>query len=41
MSNDDNKGRYCVKLDQTSTSQMIKPCNLRDDDLGVRLNKGA
>jgi hypothetical protein len=39
MSYDDDKGRYCVKLYQTSTSLMIKPCNLRDDDLGVLLNK--
>ena len=39
MSYDDDKGRYCVKLDQTSTSLIIKPCNLRDNDLGVLLNK--
>ena len=28
LSFDDDKGRYSVELDQTSTSFMIKPCNL-------------
>ena len=28
VSFDDDKGRYCVELDDTSSSIMIKPCNL-------------
>jgi len=28
VSFDDDKGRYCVELDDTSSSFMIKPCNL-------------
>jgi ankyrin repeat protein len=35
LSFDDDKGRYSVKLDESSSSMLIKPCNLLPQVCGV------
>jgi hypothetical protein len=37
LSFDDDKGRYFVELDESSTALMIKPCNLLPEVCNVAL----